>query len=93
MSQVTLKKTGTPRVGHYGAKARRMVTPASYDIFLNGVKVGELWGYCDTRLTDGGCGHKGKAFGVALSSPGIRGSARKNMESEIAELAARHQAQ
>ncbi|EKF7416908.1 hypothetical protein O0O73_002542 [Pseudomonas aeruginosa] len=92
MSKVTLKKTGTPRVGHYGAKGRRMVTPASYDIFFDGVKVGELWGYCDTRLADGGCGHKGKAFGVSLSSPGVRGSARKNMEAEIAELATRRQA-
>lgn len=93
MSKITLKKTGAPKVGHYGAKGKRMVTPASYDIFFDGVKVGELWGYCHTRLSDGGCGHKGKAFGVTLSSAGVRGTERERMEAEIADLAARHKAQ
>ncbi len=93
MSKITLKKTGAPKVGHYGAKGKRMVTPASYDIFLNGEKVGELWGYSDTRLSDGGSGHKGKAFGVTLSNAGVRGAERERMEAEIADLAARHKAQ
>lgn len=91
--KVTLKQTRGPHVGHYGSKGKRMVTPASYDISLDGVKVGELWGYCQTRLSDGACGHKGTAFGVSLENPAVRGIVRKQMEAEIVELAARHRAQ
>jgi hypothetical protein len=93
MSKVTLKKTRSPHVGHYGPKGNRMVTPASYDIFWDGVKIGELWGYCQTRLVDGGCGHKGNAFKTALSNTGVRGTSRKKMDAEIAELATSLQAQ
>jgi hypothetical protein len=93
MSKVTLKKTGSPHVGHYGSKGKRMVTPASYDIFWDGVKVGQLWGYCQTKLLDGGCGHKGSAFNVALLNCGVRGPARKRMDAEIGELSASHHVQ
>lgn len=90
MSKVTLKKTGTSHVGYYGSKGKKMVTPAPYDIFLDGVKVGCIWGYCQTRLSDGGCGYKGEAFGDTLSSVGVRGVDRKHMDAEIAELALKH---
>lgn len=50
-----------------------MVTPASYDIMVNGEKVGELWGYANTRLADGGSGHHGEAYGVRLTFPGVKG--------------------
>lgn len=88
---ITLKKTKAASTGYYGAKGKRMVTPASYDIFLDGELVGSLWGFCNTRLSDGGCGHKGKAFGVSLSNPGVRGTARVHMEAEIIKLAEDHQ--
>lgn len=87
MRKVKLKKTGSPEVGYYGSKGRKMITPASYDIYLDGVKIGELWGYSQTRISDGGSGHRGKAFGVLLSNPGVKGVARKKMEEEIANLA------
>jgi hypothetical protein len=90
LPKVILKKTKKSHVGHYGSKGKRMVTPASYNIFFDGKLVGNIWGYCQTKLSDGGCGHKGIAFGVRLSNPSVRGNARKNMEIEIAELAAEH---
>lgn len=90
---ITLKKTAPARVGHYGSKGKRMVTPASYDIFLDGVKVGDMWGYCNTRLSDGDCGQIAKVFGVKLTYAGFRGTERKHMEEEITELAALHRPQ
>lgn len=78
---------------HKRAAGRSTTHFYEYPIFLDGEKVGELWGYSDTRLSDGGSGHKGKAFGVKLSNAGVRGAERERMEAEIADLAARHKAQ
>ncbi len=83
MKRITLKKTQNSRRELY-LKRGAMTTPASYDIYLDGKKVGTLTGYCETRLRDSGACYRAEAFGQKLRGPvGARGVWRKTMETEI----------
>lgn len=93
MSRIELKQTRKPQVEDYARPYKRMVTPACYDIFLDGVKVGTLTGYSQIRLRDGVSGHRGMAFGVKLDRVGVRGITRALMEQDILELARLHRSE
>jgi len=56
--EVKLKKTNDAVTRYTGSDAQREYTPASYDVFVDGVKVGELRGWCWGRIQGNPSGHK-----------------------------------
>lgn len=83
--KITLKQKNKP-------ERRRMITgrtcyfPASYDIYADGNLVGELRSWTQTRIRDGGHGHKAFINGQKLENAAARGEERKRMEQEIREI-------
>lgn len=85
--KITLKKTSTAR-SQSMASGRRCYFPANYDIYVDGEKMGEMIGFTQTRLRDGGHGHKANIKGQRLTWAGTRGDERTRMEAEIRAILA-----
>lgn len=80
--KIVLKRTSK-------AESKRMASgrvcyfPSNYDIFADGEKVGSLYGFTQTKLRDGGHGHRGTVKGQKLTWASPRGEERHRMETEI----------
>ena len=85
--KITLKRT-SKAYSQSMASGRRCYFPANYDILADGEKVGTLDGWTQTRLSDGGHGHKGTVKGQRLTWAGTRGEERRRMETEIEAILA-----
>lgn len=80
---ITLRKTVERRQTRFGPKGKLGVTPASYDIYADGKKVGSIMGGCHSRLACKSGYQKGEVMGKSLRTVGFRGEKREQMEREI----------
>jgi len=83
MSKITLKKTHDASTTSFGSRGVRGYTPASYDIHVDGEKVGTITGGCHSRLACKSGYQTAKVKGKTLFNVGVRGSERQRMEQEI----------
>jgi len=86
MTKITLKKTKEVSRTRYGSKGKIGVTPASYDIVVDGEKVGDIMGGCHSKLSCKSGYQKGTVKGASLSVVGIRGQDRRKMEQDILKI-------